>query len=404
LNAVWLLVAVCGIAFGLSFWRRWAPPLWGALAVGLGVRVLAVALSYDHTPQDVAVYFQNAGKLVLDGHDPLTGLPTPQWNFLPLMPYVFGAEISTGLPWAVAGKIAPVLADLALVVLLARLGGAERGPLVAFLYAVCPLAVLVTGVHGQVEPVSLALSAGALLAARRGGPGWAGLLAGLAVASKTWPVLLVPGILREVPVRRWWAVAIGLIGAPLALLASIPLFLHASTGDAVDVLSAYRSLVGRWGWTGVLHVFDVAGFGYGGPKIDNIQQIGTIVTAVAVVAAIVLFRRATAVALTAAVLLAFLCVTAGFGVQYLLWPVPFVLLLRRPAGAVFVLLASAWAAYFYLFAVTHPKLTSAENVLRWSSLLVIAAAVAAIPWRERRGPAPAPSTVSEPRVPIAAGS
>jgi hypothetical protein len=79
----------------------------------------------------------------------------------------------TGLPWAVAGKIAPILADLALVVLLARLGGAEHGRLVAWLYAVCPLAVLVSALHGQVEPVALALGAGALLAARRGALGWA---------------------------------------------------------------------------------------------------------------------------------------------------------------------------------------------------------------------------------------
>ncbi|WP_173081939.1 glycosyltransferase family 87 protein [Phytohabitans rumicis] len=407
--ALWALVAMSAVAFGTAFWRRWAPPLWVALAVGLGVRAVTVALSYDLTPRDVAIYFQNAGRLVLDGADPLTGLPRFQWNFLPLMPYIFGAEISTGLPWQVAGKIAPVLADLAMIVLLMRLGGAERGSLAAFLYAVCPLAILVTAVHGQVEPVSLALGVGALLAARRGGPGWAGLLAGLAVASKTWPVILIPGILREVPVRRWWAVTAGAVVAPLLLLASIPLFLHDSVREAVHVLTSYRSLVGRWGWAGVLNYLDVAGFGYAGPKIDTIQRVGTLVTAVAVLSVLVLFRKADAIALTAALLLAFLAVTAGFGVQYLLWPLPFVLLLQKRLGLVWALLASGWAAFFYLVTVPYPKLNYfTEDTLRWSSLLVIAAGVAAIPWRDRSKEATqpviaAPKPDQLPRKPVPAG-
>ena len=65
-GALWLLVALCAIAFGTAFWRKWAPRLWVALVVGLGLRAVTVALSYDLTPQDVAVYFQNAGRLVLE--------------------------------------------------------------------------------------------------------------------------------------------------------------------------------------------------------------------------------------------------------------------------------------------------------------------------------------------------
>jgi hypothetical protein len=108
-------------------------------------------------------------------------------------------------------------------------------------------------------------------------------------------------------------------------------------------------------------------------------------------AAIACFWRAGAVALTTAVLLAFLVVTAGFGVQYLLWPVPFVLLLRRRSGLVFTGLASVYAGYAYYLAAdgTPAHSVLALQVQQWASLPVILAAVLAIPWDRRFGRIPA---------------
>ena len=132
-----------------------------------------------------------------------------------------------------------------------------------------------------------------------------------------------------------------------AVLLSIPVFLHDSLQAAVTVLTNYRSFSGVWGWTGILNVYHVTGRGYAGPGVDAVQHVGTLLTVVALAAVIACFWRAGAVPLTAAVLLAFLAVTAGFGVQYLLWSIPFVLLLRRRSGLVFAALASLYAGYAY---------------------------------------------------------
>jgi uncharacterized membrane protein len=70
-------------------------------------------------------------------------------------------------------------------------------------YAVHSLRLLVVAWHGQVEPTAVALGLAALWAARRGRTGVGGLLLGLAASVKTWPVLFVPGVLRETPRRRW---------------------------------------------------------------------------------------------------------------------------------------------------------------------------------------------------------
>jgi hypothetical protein len=379
------LTFASGALFVVAFTRRWGPPLWTAVLVALLVRVAAAGLAYGHTPHDVAAYFRHAGELALHGRDPMTALPRFQWNFLPLMPYVFALEVRTGLPWEAVGKVAPILAELVITVLLAYLAPARYARTIPLLYALCPVAVLVSAVHGQVEPVALALGLGALLLARRGAPVGSGLLAGLAVATKTWPVLLAVGALRETPVRSWWRLALPAASALVAILLSIPVLLHDSLHNATQVLVSYRSFLGSWGWTGILHVLGVAGTGYEGPGVDRFQRLGTVLMAVALVLVVVVFRKADGVSLTTAVLLSFLAVTAGFGPQYLLWPVPFVLLTHRTGGIVFTLLASCYTTLFYLVALPYPQYASTINaVLAWGSLIVIGAAVAALPWKDRR--------------------
>jgi hypothetical protein len=399
--ALGALVVVCGGLFITAYARGWAPRLGVSLAVALVIRLAAAGVAYDHTPRDVASYFQRAGNLLLGGADPMTHMPHFQWNFLPFMPIVFGAELKTGITWELASKIAPVFADLVLVVLLAKLAGADRGRNVALLYALCPLAFLVSAVHGQVEPVALAFGVGGYLAARRGRPGLAGAAMGFAVAAKTWPVLLVPGLLRDIPARRWWRALVGIVAVPLLFLLMIPIVLGDSLTAAVKVLAGYRSFVGGWGWAGLAHVFGWIGTGYVGDGIGPVQRVGSLLTAAAVVTIVaLLWKRGDGVVLTAGLTLAFFAVTAGFGVQYLLWPVPFVLLTGHRAGAVFVTLAGAYAATFYMLYEAVPKLRGdLDVILPVASVVVIVSGLVALPWRSGQVLAP-PAPPVAPVAPV----
>ena len=87
-----VLLAVCLLLFCLAYVRGHSVRLVTATAVTLGTRLLMVGLSNGHTPRDAATYFHTAGALVAAGRDPLTQQPRFQWNFLPLMPYVFAVE------------------------------------------------------------------------------------------------------------------------------------------------------------------------------------------------------------------------------------------------------------------------------------------------------------------------
>jgi Glycosyltransferase family 87 len=386
---VFLAVMVAVVALGLLTGmvggaRGSAPPLAVTLGVALVLRLLVVAIAFHRTPFDVAVWFRNTGLAVLHHQDPLLALPRYEWNFLPAMPYLHALELSTGLPWELAGKICPVLADLVTTVLVGSLAAPERAARVRWQYAVHPLPLLVVAWHGQIEPIAVALGLAALWAARREKTGVAGLLLGLAAAVKTWPVLFAPGVLRETPRRRWPLVAATAVLPPLLLLASMPLLLGSDLSRSLHVLGSYRGNTGIWGWTGIQWLAGNVGQGFAGPRVDPYQRLGLIAVLVALgLVVLVFWSRLDGTELTAALILAFLAVTAGFGSQYLLWPAALLMITGRWRAWVYLTLAAGYAVFFYLVFFPAPTIAR-THLLVYGSVPVIAAALLALPWE--RGP------------------
>ena len=338
----------------------------------MGLRITLVVLARHHTPDDVAVFFRRTGELVRQGRDPATILPRYEWNFLPLMPYVHAAEQLTGLPWALAGKLCPVLADVCVAAMLPRL---TARPGIAWQYALNPVALLVSAWHGQVEPTSIALVLAAVLLLRRGHLLTAGVLLGLAVASKTWPLVFLPGLLLPLRTAARARLLAALSLPLLALLASEVLLLHAGLGEAIHVLLGYRSFFGDFGWSGVLHQLGLVGRGYAGADVDPWARGGSAVLLLACTAVLVRrARRVDALALTALLLLTFYVLTPGFGVQYLAWCVPVLLLLGRRATLPFELACWAYAAVSYLLVL--PGLVDPGVGVAVSVVVVVTAAAA----------------------------
>jgi hypothetical protein len=381
-----LVLVICACASVLALWRGWSPPLMVSLGIGLALRLLVVYLAYGHTPLDVAGIFRHVAQAVLHRQDPLATLPRYQWNFLPFSDYLLAVEFKIGWPWQVAVKILPVACDVVTIGLVGFFARPSAQHNARLLYALNPLALLVSAWHGQIEPIAIMLGLSALLLARQHHALWAGIVLGLAVASKTWPLLFAPGVFRDIPRGRWWQTTLGAVAVLAAVEASSPLLLHGSVRRDVTVLLGYRSIVGWWGWTGILRYLHLAGFGYAGPQIDAIQHLGTLITAVTLVAVVLVFRRCSGPDLTVAVLLAFLAVTAGFGPQYLLWPAALLCASRRPAGYVYLFLASVYTGVFYLYALPdHVIITSwPAALLQVCSVALIIAAVASMPWSELR--------------------
>lgn len=381
-----LVLVACACASVLVLWRGWSPPLMVSLGIGLALRVVVVYLAKGHTPIDVATVFRHVAHAVLRRQDPLATLPRYQWNFLPLSAYLLAFELKTGWPWQVAAKLLPVACDVVTIGLVGFFARPSARDNARFLYALSPLAILVSAWHGQIEPIAIMLGLLALLLARRQHALWAGIVLGFAVATKSWPLLFAPGVFRDIPRGRWWQTTLGAVAVLVALLVSSPLLLHGSVRHDVATILGYRSLLGSWGWTGILRYLHLAGLGFAGPHVDALQHLGTLITAVTLVAVVLVFRRCSGPDLTVAVLLAFLAVTAGFGAQYLLWPAALLYASRRPAGSVYLFLASVYTGVFYLYALPRHEIAASGPgaLLEVCSVALIIAAVASMPWSDLR--------------------
>jgi Glycosyltransferase family 87 len=340
------------------------------MAVALVLRAFfALLTSRQFTPHDVRSYFYATGALVLRGQDPLSHLPPgKEWNFLELMPYMHALEIKSGLPWVYAVKIAPIIADVVLVWLVAQLATGD-GLVRALQYAVNPLSLLVVSLHGQVEPVALAFALGGVLAAKKDRWLLAGLLLGAGIAAKTWPVFIALAVLPWSRPREALKLVEGAVVVPVLMLLSGTVFLDTHPITAVRHAISYTSFVRNWGWSGTMvSAGDHRASGYG----TTAGHVGSVLVVVAVVAVLLIFRRRPIDVRAMVVLCAVLSVTAGFGTQYLMWPLPLMFAVGGIPRLGYVGTATAWAGIGYL---SNWPLATELGFLAGLSWLVIATLV-----------------------------
>lgn len=416
-------VLVTGVALALvAQWKGWKPSLTVTLAIGIAFRLLILVLSAKDSwqPIDFVNSFKPAGEAIVNGRDPVLE-SNGGWHFLPTIPYIYGLLLWLGIPWEVAGRLVTVVADIVLIPLVGKLAGGSTEKLRAFQYACNPLAILVASVHGQVEPVSLVFAVAAYVVAR-GPKGWtpaeplpwrqpaelvrrfteptdedraatrravgAGLLMGLALCAKSWPAILVPGMLMFLPGLRARLVSLVATGIPpILFLLSLPLGGWTSWEELPEVLktlglrpSDVRPITGDWGWTAVLN---------GGEWVLSPMslKIGQYLIYAAAIACLIWWRKADPIDVTIAILLAFMIVTPRLGAQYLMWFMPF--LVARPTRWAWpvILGCSLWAAVGYLVLTQFIGLEWGALHSPWaiSSVLLFPLLVAAMPW-DRRSP------------------
>ncbi len=393
-------VLLLGLALAVAAERReWAPSPRVSLLTGAALRVALVLLAAGDRaqPYDFAHDFRDTANNVLTGHDPVLNIREGGWHFLPLVAYVFAGALRLGsllgLSWGVAGRLVIVLADLFLVALVGRLASACP-ELRRFQYACAPLALMISAIHGQIEPIALAFGVAALLAARAGLTTWAGLLLGLSVTAGSWPVLLAPGVLLALDgARRRLLAGACAVVVPAVFFLTTPLVIGESPRflpSAARELLSTRPVVGDFGWT--------PWFTHAAEALSpSLAKAGTVLLVLALLGAAFLWRRADPADLTVALLLAFLVVTARFGNQYLLWVLPYLIARPSRGSRAAIVAMTAWAAvgYLYMMRQSHDDWLAAHGWWSLSSAAVVVCMIIALPWarRTRAGQVPSPDAL-----------
>ncbi len=337
---------------------------WMPVAASFVVRLAAILLS-DRVVADVLRYRRVAAH-VLD----VSWNPYQVKHLYPYPPLWVWIEAAcewlarhSGLSFAVLVKLPVLAAEVGIVALLAR-WGAERGGAARWapwIYAFHPVAVLVTGFHGQFDSLALLMVLLAVRASERGRHDAAALALAAGIAVKSFPILAVPVLLLRVTgaTARFRFLALALL--PVAVLL-VPYLAH-------DATAVTRELFGYGGvadfgwigvWRGVRWVIDGT-LGRGEARHWGLLIPAAKILFLAAYGAALARRRASGdlVVTLLAVFVAFQAFYGALSAQYLLWVVPLAVLRPDRWLAFHGAAATAGLVGFYLF-LAPGVLTAAE--------------------------------------------
>ncbi len=402
--AALLLLAVGAALMVIAQRRDWRPSLAIAIFAAVVLRLAILVLAYRTQPYDLVNDFRAAGAAVLHHRDPILNNRQNGWGSLPVYAFVLaGADWATlHLPvsWLIIARLPAILCDVGVVVLVGAVAGAagERAALRRFQYGCSPLAILVSSVHGQLEPACFLFVLAAFLVLLQAGPQVsglgavaAGILLGLAIATQTWPAVFGLALLLVLPSwRRRVQFAAGTAGLYALLFATLPLTVGTPVAELPSVaklLVGTHPSIGTWGWSGVwvtVHPTNLPV--WQDPLWLNAGSIGTKATVAGALLAVWWWRRAYPLDVATATTTALVVLTPSFGNQYLLWQAPSAT--ARPTRLAIPLQIGlgAYAAIFYLpmQMLTWHNWEIVNDVMMLVSLGVIAFMMAALPWRRRQ--------------------
>jgi uncharacterized membrane protein len=290
----------------------------------------------------VDIYGHDLPRLpVLYNHGPLAG-----W-LLAAINWILDHDVLS-FPFLI--RVPACLADFATALLvfeLVRLARpARQAAIAAVLVACSPVLFVVSGFHGNTDPVFVMFSLLSvyLLVVPRWGLA-AGVAFGIALSIKLVPVVLLP-VLLVVLVRLGWrrlaAFASG--GAIVFLLLWVPVLVSRWHAFREQVLGYTGGALREWGLPQLLTWVDLPGAGgwLAGPGRFGILLVSGLT------AAAVVWRRPDAVVPAAGLsLVLFLLLSPAFGMQYLAWPLAAAYLIDTAAATAYNVAASVFVVVVY---------------------------------------------------------
>ena len=213
--------------------------------------------------------------------------------------------------------------------------------------------------HGQVDPACLLFSFAAFALVLRAGTrisgraaAAAGILLGLGIGAKTWPLLFGPALLLALPStrRRWQSTAAtgGTIGL---LFVSMPLTVGTPVNKLTQlakIMTDYHPPIGTGAGPGCGDTHPTRLSTTQDPLWVNVGSIGTKLAIVGALLAVWWWRRAHPLDVATATTTALLVITPAFGVQYLLWQAPSSTAYPTRLSLPLQIVLGAYAATFYL--------------------------------------------------------
>jgi uncharacterized membrane protein len=363
-------------------WRT-ALALAGVAALG---RLIPAVLAYGTS--DVMTW-ELLGRLLLTGEN---FYATELHNWPALWIYFCSAAVlvhdATGLPFFTLIKLPAIAADTAMTLLIYRISLVQKQPatLLALAYALNPVSILISGYHGQFDSLMLAPTLLAVFLFGRGARSISALALGLGIWFKPVPLLLLPVLL---PRLRTWRerVMFALLAVAPATLGTLPYLITWPEDVAANFLG-YSSWFGQWGFPVIWMIGEFVINGTVPWWLPDPEHISAPLHAIYLASRWLLLaalagtwwaiyrHRMELLRAISTVFAVFYVVTGGFGVQYLLWIIPFATARRDrwlwpftiAATALLIVAYSLGAAYQPLETIPDNAPSGREFIVKLASL------------------------------------
>jgi hypothetical protein len=271
----------------------------------------------------------------------------------------------TSVPFRFWFRALDALADCLTAALLLRLRSVSE--VVAVLVALSPISILISGFHGNTDPIVLCLLLTAVFfAERRHASTTAGCFYGLSCALKLWPAIVFVafvGWFASWKDRLRFAGAAGICW----ILAGLPYLAWDPVGITKTILG-YRGVNMLWGIRFVTLRF-------GRSFDDAVGQHGPILlfALIAAISVLLVRRRVPLHASVAILALIFLVLTPAFGYQYLVWSTPALVLMTAQELVVLSVLGGTFLGYtYYAFSDVHWLANTLVKPRPWLSYVLAA--------------------------------
>jgi Gpi18-like mannosyltransferase len=281
-------------------------------------------------------------------------------NYPPLFSWILYAiqllSNLTGVSFSTLIKLPSILADCFISILIyqssLRSGAKEKAAMAyGFFYALNPVSVLITSVHGQVDSLiilfcflawffyefkqdkkSIYLSA---------------ICLSIAISLKGFPVVLLPLFLIKLQTKKDRLVYAALAIFP-TILSFIP-YLAVAPMPTLKAILGYSPRPGNWGYTLVLAIlYNHLPIAF----VESLQKMAKFYGNILLLVSLLLFYKYTVKKFNllnsiVSLFALFYALTAGFGLQYLVWIVPFAILNKEFPIKLYTLFASLWLLISY---------------------------------------------------------
>ena len=280
--------------------------------------------------------FRLVGEALLNGQDVYTSAAIGRHPYLPFQMYWIGLalklHLKTSIPFVIYIKLLPAFFDILITILIYHVvrawkNSVKESVLLALLFAFNPISILVTAYHGQFDAVSVFLILFAWYWAEIGQKTkFSALALGLAILNKTWPIVFLPITLIRNLNWRYWLVYVGIaLSVPILVTVTYVAVLNTDPAPMLRRALTHTGPDGYWGWSAILTILKKQHTGF---EVVYKLLIDARRWLILVAGLFTLWwtRKETVLAALVTIILAVFTVSAGMGMQWLLWVVPLAIL------------------------------------------------------------------------------